>query len=64
MNLINKQDFLQRLLMQHVGTKCKYCGKVFTLEDLPNTVGAGPHEHGTLACRTCWYQNNEVTQNE
>lgn len=42
----------------HTGSACKYCGRVFAREDLPETVWAGEHERGFLACKTCWAENN------
>ena len=42
---------LEIALMMYLGEQCKYCGKEYkTLDDLKDTVWAGYHEHGRLAC--------------
>ena len=47
------------VMSMYLGEKCKYCLREFkTLEDLNDTVWAGCHEHGRLACRSCWKKNN------
>ena len=46
-------------LSMYLGEKCKYCDKLYeTLEDLEDTVWAGEHENGRLACRSCWEEHN------
>lgn len=43
----------------YLGEQCKYCERVYeTLEDLAGTVWAGRHEHGRLACKSCWNEHN------
>jgi len=43
----------------YLGERCKFCGKEYrTLKDLQNTVYAGEHEHGRLACQSCWDKHN------
>ena len=47
-------------LSMYLGEQCKYCGKEYkTLDDLKDTVWAGYHEHGRLACKSCWQSNNK-----
>jgi hypothetical protein len=42
-------------MSMYLGERCKYCGKQYkTLEDLKDTVYAGYHERGRLACKSCW----------
>jgi len=42
-------------LCMYLGECCKFCGKEYkTLDDLKDTVWAGYHEHGRLACADCW----------
>lgn len=49
----------------YLGEKCKYCGRKYeTLEDLKDTVWAGMHKNGRLACRACWRENNKVNVKE
>ena len=46
-------------LSMYLGEKCKYCLREFeTLEDLKDSVYAGYHEHGRVACKSCWEENN------
>ncbi len=46
-------------LSMYLVEQCKYCGKEYkTLSDLKATVWAGYHEHGRLACKSCWDLNN------
>jgi len=54
------KDYLVELaLSMYLGEKCKYCLREFkTLDDLNDTVYAGDHEHGRLACESCWDANN------
>lgn len=55
----NREYMSQVAMSMYLGESCKYCGKVYeTLDDLKNTVYAGPHEHGRLACESCWKANN------
>jgi hypothetical protein len=42
-------------LSMYLGERCKFCDKQYaTLDDLKDTVWAGYHEHGRLACKRCW----------
>jgi hypothetical protein len=42
-------------LSMYLGEQCRFCGRTYeTFEDLKETVYAGYHEHGRLACKTCW----------
>lgn len=52
----NTHNALARIaLSAYLGEKCKFCGKKYnTLEDLEDTVWAGIHENGRLACKKCW----------
>lgn len=55
----NKDYLVQVALSMYLGEACKYCGRVYeTLADLKDTVWAGPHERGRLACKSCWQENN------
>lgn len=50
------KDALVELTMR---TRCAYCERVYTtLEDLKGTVWYGPHDHGRLACQSCWDKAN------
>lgn len=43
----------------YLGERCKYCGREYrTMEDLERTVYAGYHQHGRLACSSCWKLNH------
>lgn len=57
-------DTLVNLAMSvYLGERCKYCDKVYeTIDDLNKTVWAGLHEHGRLACETCWIENNPADE--
>jgi hypothetical protein len=55
----NRPAMVRLALSMYLGEKCKYCLRQYTtLEDLENTVWAGYHEHGRLACQSCWRENN------
>jgi hypothetical protein len=55
----NREHLLQVAASMYLGERCKYCGREYrTLDDLKGTVFAGYHEHGRLACETCWQENN------
>jgi hypothetical protein len=57
----NKDYLTEAVLSSYLGERCKYCEKIYeTLDDLKDTVWAGDHEHGRLACRSCWAANNKV----
>ena len=52
-------------MSMYLGERCKYCDKVYeTIADLDTTVWAGYHEHGRLACETCWIENNPPHDNQ
>ena len=54
---------VQIALSMYLGEHCKYCGKKYTtLQDLHDTVYAGYHERGRLACQVCWDINNPVKE--
>jgi len=55
----NRADFVKLAMLMYLGEKCKYCGRTYaTLADLEDTVLAGEHAHGRLACEACWKANN------
>ena len=55
------EHLIQLAFSMYLGERCKYCGKKYkTLEDLKDTVWAGAHADGHLACRPCWVRNNLV----
>ena len=55
----NREALVENALSMYLGEKCKYCGREYkTLADLKDTVYAGYHEHGRLACGSCWRANN------
>ena len=52
---VSKVTTLKGVQASHFGEKCKYCGKEYkTHQDLKDTVWAGYHKHGRLACKKCW----------
>ena len=56
---ISKKQALNIALSAYLGEKCKYCKKEYkTIKDLDDTVFAGYHENGRLACKECWNKNN------
>jgi hypothetical protein len=56
----NKEHLIEAVFSAYLGEKCKYCGKKYkTMEDLKDTVWAGEHEYGRLACKACWAENNK-----
>ena len=58
---VSRETALKIALSAYLGEKCKFCGKEYkTLDDLENTVWAGPHEHGRLACAECWKKAQET----
>ena len=57
----NRATMAEIALSMYVGEKCKYCLHEFTsTADLKarNAVYAGYHEHGRVACKKCWDDNN------
>lgn len=55
----NRQAVAEMALSMYLGEKCKYClREFFTLDDLKDAVYAGYHEHGRVACKSCWQSNN------
>jgi hypothetical protein len=59
----NNSYLVKTILSTYLGESCKYCGKLYaTLKDLDNTVWAGVHAHGRLACQACWSANNKNVQ--
>ena len=60
----NRDDLVKLALAMYLGEQCKYCGRTYeTLDDLHDTVWAGLHEHGRLACAACWQANNPALSN-
>jgi len=60
----NRDDLVKLALSMYLGEQCKYCGRTYeTLEDLQDTVFVGYHDHGRLACGTCWATNNPAPSN-
>ena len=48
---VSKATALKIVMSMYLGERCKFCGKEYkTLDDLKDTVWAGYHEHGRLAC--------------
>ena len=55
----NRDYMVQVALSVYLGEKCKYCLREYkTLDDLNDTVWAGRHANGRLACQSCWKENN------
>jgi Ca2+-transporting ATPase len=55
------KHFVNLAFSMYLGGSCKYCGKKYeTLEALKDTVWAGAHQHGNLACGACWARNNII----
>ena len=55
----NRDAITEMAMSMYLGERCKYCPKVFeTLDDLKMAVYAGYHEHGRVACKSCWDANN------
>ena len=55
----NRDDLVKIALSMYLGEKCKYCQREYkTLDDLRDTVFARYHEHGRLACGSCWDKRN------
>ena len=51
----NRPAMLRLALSMYLGERCKFCGKEYkVIEDLSDTVFAGYHKHGRLACKLCW----------
>lgn len=56
---VSEEDAVKIALSAYLGEHCKYCGKEYhTLADLEETVWAGYHELGRLACQSCWDKNH------
>ena len=52
---VSKDDASELARSMYLGERCLYCGRVYkTLSDLEDTVWAGYHERGRLACKACW----------
>lgn len=57
----NTSYLIKAIFSTYLGEKCKYCDKKYkTLDDLKDTVWAGEHKHGRLACQSCWSENNKA----
>jgi len=57
--LVSKETAVKIAMSFYLGERYKFCGKEYrTLKDLQNTVYAGEHEHGRLACQSCWDKHN------
>lgn len=53
--IVNHKTAVKIVLSTYLGERCKYCDREYeTLDDLQETVWAGYHEHGRLACKSCW----------
>ena len=51
----NREYLIEQALSKYLGEQCKFCLRVFeTLEDLRDSVYARYHEHGRVACKSCW----------
>ena len=56
----NHDALVRACMCAYLGERCKFCGKVYdTIEQLNDTVFAGCHKHGRLACKSCWDANKE-----
>lgn len=58
----NRSSTAEMVLSMYIGEKCKYCLYEFvSLFDIRerNVVYAGYHEHGRIACKKCWDENNK-----
>jgi hypothetical protein len=56
-----REPLTEAIFSTYLGEKCKYCGRKYkTLEDLKDTVWAGVHKHGRLACKSCWLASHET----
>ena len=52
---VSEETAVKICMSAYLGEQCKFCGKTYeTLDDLEDTVWAGYHEHGHLACKECW----------
>lgn len=57
--MVSCETALELVLSQYLGERCKYCSREYkVLDDLQETVWAGSHEHGRLACKSCWDEHN------
>lgn len=55
----NRDYLIEMVMSSYLGESCKYCGRTYnTINDLMDTVYAGHHDHGRLACHACWKENN------
>ena len=55
----NRNAMFLLAMSMYLGERCAYCGRLYeTLDDLKETVWYGPHEHGRLACESCWKANH------
>lgn len=59
----NRNYLVEAAFSAYLGEQCKYCEKIYeTLDDLKDTVWAGEHENGRLACKTCWTKSHEFNR--
>jgi hypothetical protein len=61
-NNSNRDVLLEIDFSLYCDEACKYCGRIYkTVQDLcdAEVVYAGYHEHGLIACKKCWDENNE-----
>jgi hypothetical protein len=53
----NAESYVENFLTLKIGERCRYCRHEYTsIEDIRarQPVYAGVHEHGHLACKSCW----------
>ena len=61
----NRPHMVKLALSMYLGEHCKYCDREFeTLVDLEDSVYAGYHDRGRLACQKCWDDNNPPEVND
>lgn len=54
----NREQVFQAAMSMYLGERCAYCERIYTaLDDLKDAVWC-PHEHGRLACKSCWDEHH------
>jgi hypothetical protein len=62
---VSHEAAVKLAMSAYLSERCKFCGKEYkTLDDLQDTVFAGYHKHGRLACQSCWNEHAPTAEKD